>query len=284
MPDIEQKPEFTGFIGNFVLTPENYYSDEANKRFLSNSLFKSLYGYPAHPHPCQAAAVYGGKETTEALLVGSYMDAWFESTNAFEDFCREHENQIYTKSGKTKYKFIIDADNAINRVRKDKTFMRFMGGSHQTVLTGTIAGHPFKIKMDAYHPGEMIVDLKYVKSSMPVWNEVLKQRVSFIEDYGYTIQGAIYQEVEYQNSGKKLPFYIAYVTKDAEPDFGVVQIPQELLDEALEFVKINLTAKPYQSILMAPKACGRRSCPYCRKNKKLSGPMDWKTFTEYIAS
>ena len=54
----------------FVLTPENYYSAEANKRYLSNSSFKSLYGYPGSPWPCEAAALYGPSEFSEALLVG----------------------------------------------------------------------------------------------------------------------------------------------------------------------------------------------------------------------
>lgn len=265
----------------FVLTPENYYSDEANKLFLSNSLFKAVYGHPAHPHPCEAAAIFGPRLESEALLVGSYVDAWFEGPDSFKQFCEENESKIMQKSGKSKYKFILDADAAIARVSRDATFMRYMGGEHQAVMTGTIADHDFKIKMDAYHRDEMIVDLKYVKSSGQDYCEALKKRTTFIESYGYFIQGAIYQEIVWQNTGKRLPFYIAYITKDAIPDFGVVEIPQELLDEALEFVKLNLTAKPFSVIKANPRRCNRRSCPYCRDLKQLSGPISYEDFEKY---
>lgn len=270
--------------GAFVLTPENYYSDEANKRYMSNSLFKAIYGHPGDPHPCQARALFGDRIETQALLIGSYVDAFFEGPQAFEDFCNEHKEQLWKKSGKEKYQFVLDADKAIERVKKDDIFMSYMGGNHQTVMVGVIAGQPFKIKMDAYHPGDKIVDLKYVKSSAVAWNPVFKRHVTFIEDYGYVIQGAVYQEVEYQNSGKRLPFYIAFITKDSTPDFGVVEIPQSMLDEALEFVKIHLTAAPYSAIVANPKACGRRSCPYCLDLKKLKGAISYQEFELYAAS
>lgn len=265
----------------FILTNENYYSDEANRRYMSNSRFKDIYGHPGDPHPCQMKAIYGTKDDTEALLVGSYVDSWFEGPQAFDDFCKEHQEQIMQKSGKQPYKFIVTADNAIAKVKKDKTFMFYMSGDHQTIMTGEIAGQPFKIKMDSYKKGEMIVDLKYVKTAGTSWNDAFRRHVTFIESYGYIIQGAIYQEIEYQNSGTRLPFFIAYITKEDDPDFGVVRIPQVKLNEALEYVKLQLTAKPYQAILAKPKACGRRSCPYCRSTRKLSGYMSWTEFQSY---
>lgn len=268
----------------FVLTNDNYYSAEANELYLSNSLFKSVYGHPAHPHPCEAAAIYGERVESEALLVGSYVDAYFEGPESFKKFKEENAAKIMQKSGKAPYKFITDADAAILRASRDKVFMEYMSGEHQTIMTGVIADHAFKIKMDAYHPGKKIVDLKYVKSAAEDYNDDLKKRVTFIENYGYFIQGAIYQEIVYQNIGVRLPFYIAYITKDAVPDFGVVEIPQDKLDEALEFVKLNLTAKPFKVLKANPRACHRRSCPYCRDLKTLTGPMSYKDFETYAAT
>lgn len=268
----------------FVLTTENYYSDEANRRYMSNSLFKSVYGHPAHPHPCEAAALLGPRAESEALLVGSYVDAWFEGPDSFEKFKEENFSRIMQKSGKQPYKFITDADAAICRVSRDPVFMEYMGGLHQVVETGMIADHPFKIKMDSYHPDDKIVDLKYVKSAADEYCEPLKKRATFIETYGYYIQGAIYQEVMYQKTGKRLPFFIAYITKEAIPDFGVVEVAQSSLDEALEYVKLSLVAKPYRLIEANPKACGRRSCPYCRDMRALQGPMSYDSFEQYAAT
>ena len=270
--------------GPFVLTPKNYYSDEANRLYLSNSLFKAAYGHPAHPHPCEAAAIFGPKPESEALLVGSYVDAYFEGPDSFKEFCEQNADKIMQKSGKAKYKFILDADAAIARASRDDVFMRYMGGEHQAVMTGRIADHDFKIKMDAYHPDEMIVDLKYVKSSGEDYIEALKKRGTFIESYGYFIQGAIYQEIVYQNTGKRLPFFIAYITKETVPDFGVVEVPQDKLDDALEYVRLCLTAKPFSVLRANPGRCNRRSCAYCRDLKKLSGPISYEDFEQYAAT
>lgn len=267
----------------FVLTDENYYSDEANDRYMSNSTFKKVYGHPAHPHPCEAAAIYSKTPETEALIVGSYVDSYFEGADAHAKWKEENAKKILQKTGNKPYKFITDADKAIARVVKDKVFMKFMSGETQRIMTGTISGQPFKIKMDSYHEDEMIVDLKYVKGVGNEYNEHLKRRLTFIEDYGYYIQAAIYQEIVYQNTGKRLPFFIAYITKEAIPDFDVVQLSQEKMDEALEFVKINLIAKPYAMIKANPKACGKRSCPYCRDLKVLTGPKTYEEFETIVA-
>jgi len=266
---------------NFVLTDANYYSSEANKRYMSNSLFKAVYGHPAHPDACQAAALLGPKPESEALLVGSYVDAYFEGEDSFEDWKNEHKDQITMKSGKSYYKFITDANDAIKRVAKDDLFMHFMDGDHQAIMTGEIAGQPFKVKMDAYHPGEMIVDLKYVKSAGSEYNPTLGKQVTFIESYGYFIQGAIYQEIVRQNTGDRLPFYIAYITKESETDFDVVKLPQDKLDEALDYVKSNLIAMPYEFIKKNPKACGKRTCAYCKRLKVLVAPKEYSDFEMY---
>lgn len=265
----------------FVLTPENYYSDQANSLYLSNSLFKSLYGFPGDPYPCEAAALLGPRVQTEALLIGGYVDAAFESDQALKDFVENNKTDLMLKSGKGFYKFVTDADKAIARAKQDPVFMSFLSGQHQAVMTGVIAGVPFRIKMDDYQPGVRITDLKYVKSAADSYNEALRRRVTFIEDYGYDIQGAIYQEVVWQNTRKRLPFYIAYITKEEVPDIGVVEIPQQMLDEALETVKLSLGARPVQAIRKSPRACGRRSCTWCRGQKTVSGPMAWDEFMAY---
>ena len=265
----------------FILTPENYYSSQANSLYLSNSMFKALYGIPGDPYPCEAAAMYAPKEYSEALLAGSYVDAAFESDDAFARFKEEHEAELLQKSRKAYYKFVTDADIAICRAKRDATFMSYLDGDHQKVMVGVIGGAAFKIKMDDYKEHVRITDLKYVKSAQESYNEHLRRRVTFIENYGYAIQGAIYQEIVAQNTGERLPFYIAYITKEDCPDFGVVEIPQDVLDEALEFVKLQLAARPIAEIRKSPRPCMRRSCAWCRDQKVLKGPYTWDEFQAY---
>lgn len=265
----------------FVLTPENYYSDTANRLYMSNSAFKAVYGYPGAPYPCEASALFAPSVETEALLIGGYVDAAFESDAALDAFKKDRADALLMKNRKDYYKFVKDADVAITRAKMDPVFMSYLGGQHQAVLTGEIAGHPFRIKMDDYQPGVRITDLKYVKSAGESYNEFLKRRVTFVEDYGYHIQGAIYQEVERQNSGIRLPFYIAYITKEDAPDFGVVQVPQDMLDDALEYVKLSLSSRPMAQVRLAPKSCSRRSCAWCRGQKSLTAAMTWAEFEAY---
>jgi hypothetical protein len=269
----------------FALTNDNYYSDAANKVFMSNSLFKAVYGTPVHPYPCEDAAINGPKAESEALLIGGYVDSWFEGQAAFDTFKADHENQLMMKSGKDYLKFVRDADEALEKVSKDPMFMDFAKkGSHQTIMVGKIAGQAFKIKMDAYHPNDKIVDVKYVKNADMVWNDVKKERITFIEDYGYDIQGAIYQEIVYQNTGKKLPFYIAFITKERdESDFDIVNVDQRRLDEALEFVKMQLIARPYANVLAAPHKCGRKKCPWCKAKKIITAPKSYDEFIKYCS-
>lgn len=281
MGQIETMNPETGTAEPFVLTPENYYSDAANKLYMSNSTFKAVYGYPGAPYPCEAAALFAPSVETEALLIGGYVDAAFESDAALDAFRNDRADALMLKNKKGYYKFVTDADKAIARAKMDPVFMSYLGGQHQAVLTGEIAGHLFRIKMDDYQPGSRITDLKYVKSAAESYNEFLKRRVTFVEDYGYHIQGAIYQEIERQNSGIRLPFYIAYITKEEVPDFGVVQVPQDMLDDALEYVRLSLSSRPMAQVHTAPRSCGRRSCPWCRGQKSLPAAMTWPEFEAY---
>ena len=268
----------------FVLTADNYYSDAANQIYMSNSLFKSIYGSPTHPIACPDAAINGPKLESEALLIGGYMDSYFEGQVSFNAFKKDHEAQLMMKSGKDYLKFVKDADAAIEKVKKSQIFMDYAAkGDHQTIMVGTIAGQDFKIKMDAYHPNDKIVDVKYIKSADLVYNDVRKEKITFIEDYGYDIQGAIYQEIVYQNTGKRLPFYIAYITKEQEPDFDIVEIPQKMLDAALEYVKMKLTVTPYANIKAAPASCGRKKCKWCLSKKQIAAPKNFDEFVKYCS-
>ena len=97
--------------------------------------------------------------------------------------------------------------------------------------------------------------------------------MSFIEAWGYDIQGAIYQRIEQIYSGRTepLPFYIVAVTKEKVPDVDVIQIPQHVLDTALKLVEAKIDR--FDLIKMGeiePERCEK--CEYCRKTKILTEP------------
>ena len=238
---------------------KNYFSPNNNRKYCGASQFKAFLRCPA-----KAMAELNGEwseEDSTALLVGSYVDAFFEGT--LDQFKAEHP-EILKKDGTLKAEY-VKADEIIERVSRDELFMRYMSGRKQVIKTGAIEGVPFKIKMDSYHKGKAIVDLKVIKDFEPLWNEEKGIREDFIQYWGYDIQAAIYQAIE----GKKLPFYLCAVTKEKHPDFEIIQIPQTWIDSAMAIIKneIGIIDAYKRGEIEAPR-CGK--CAYCRETKKLS--------------
>lgn len=240
-----------------MLTDANYFSAESQQHYMGASQFKAF-------RKCEAAALAELRgeykpEPTTALLVGSYVDAWFDG--ALEDFCARHL-EILKKDGTLKAEY-MQADRIIQRINRDPMFCDYMSGEKQRIMTGEIDGVPYKIKMDSYSAGERIVDLKVVRDFKSVWTP-LSGRITFIEAWGYDIQGAIYQAIE----GNGLPFYIAAVTKEREPDIAIIQIPQRHLDAAMEIVRnesghFALVKRG----IVPPIRC--EHCDYCKATKVL---------------
>ena len=262
-------------MAEIVLSDENYYSEEANRRYMSASQYKQFAGTMGMSH-CEFKAMEEMegrwiREATTPMLVGSYVDAYFEGT--LEKFKNENP-QIFTQKGTLRAEF-KKAEEIIERVERDKYFMAAMSGQKQVIMTGKLFGAEWKIKMDSYTPGESIVDLKVVKAVHG------KDAFTWVKDYGqtyfalvwgYDIQGAIYQEIVRQNTGEKLPFYLACVTKQDEPDIEIIQITQNYLDMALSQVEANMPrVLRVKNKEEEPDRCG--FCDCCRKNKVLTGPI-----------
>lgn len=242
------------------LNRNNYFSLQAQIEYMGVSQFKAF-------GQCEAAALAEIKgqwqqPKTTALLVGSYVDAYFEGSL---DLFKAENAEIFTQKGELKAPY-KQADEIIARVERDKFFMRFMDGEKQVIRTGEIDGVPIKIKIDVLHP-KMIVDLKVMKDFKPMWKD--KQLLTFAEAWGYDLQGAVYQAIE--GSGK--PFIIAGVTKEAVPDIALYKVPQEFMDERLKYFKSRL--KHYADIkkgLIEPIRC--EHCDYCKATKVLSQVVD----------
>lgn len=257
-----------------ILTAENYFSKEAEKEFLSVSQYKKFAGCLGRLG-CEAKAMAELKgeweeEKSTALLVGSYVDAHFEGTL---DLFKAQHPEVFTKQGMLKAEY-RRAEEVINRMERDPYFMAHMSGEKQVIMTGELFGARWKIKMDSYFPGKLIVDLKCMKSLGERFYNADYGNMDFVRNWGYDIQGAIYQEIVRQNTGDKLPFKIAAASKEEYPDIDVVQVEQSLLDAALAEVEKNVS-----NILSLKKGeydpvrCEKRDCNYCKHTKILTNSI-----------
>ena len=164
------------------------------------------------------------------------------------------------------------ANDMIERVKRDPLMMAFMTGEKQKILTGELFGVPWKIKMDFYEKDGCITDLKTVKDFGDVYEEGFGRR-SWIEAWGYDIQGAIYTRIEQIATGRPepLPFYIAAVTKEKIPDIKLIQIPDHILEAALHIVEAKIERFDLiKSGDVEPIRCER--CDYCKMTKTLKYP------------
>lgn len=255
------------------LNDQNYYSAAMNQAYCSASQYLDFVGRPAIPG-CEAramAALRGEyqQETSKAMLIGSILDSLWEGCTVEELVDRFPD--CVSSRGATKGQIKTEYYQAIQlyeRSAKDPMFCKYMAGEKQTILTGTIADLPFKIKMDSFHPGVAIVDLKTTQDSHPLhryYDRMTGERLPFFLWWGYQTQLSIYREVVRQNTGDTLPCFIAAIDKKPHPRPEIIQLDDALLDEALETVKQNC-----QKIIMLkngeidPIRCDSDDCDYCR--------------------
>ena len=268
-------------MAQLKLTQDNYYSDEANWQYMSASQFKAF-------RKCEAAAMAElrsewGRKNTTALLVGSYVDAHF--SGEMEQFKAKHP-EIFKKDGTLKADF-LQAQKIVERLEADELARMLLSGRHQTIKTGKIAGVWYKTKSDSVltarqveaickrfpeirelvpFGGAMIVDLKCMRSFDDIWDDSLCEKVTFVEFWGYDIQGAIYQAVD----KRQLPFVIVGATKEEEPNIDAMYIPDTDLEFAL--AEVEELSPRYAAIKQGkiePVGCGK--CAYCLSKKRLSG-------------
>ena len=277
-------------MGLPVVTAENYFSPEMNMAYMGSTQFKAF-------DRCEAAALaevrgeYAPAAST-ALLVGGYIDAYF--SGELPVFQAQHP-EIFKRDGGLKAEY-VHAQDVIARMEADELYMLLMSGKKQVILTGEIAGVPFKVKIDSLLDAgtsrriverfpEMaevmgmcdgaLVDQKVMRDMKGIWSEEEHTKVSFVQFYGYDIQGAIYQAIE----GHMLPFLLAVGTKEDAPDIDVKYIPDGEL--AAKLAEVEDRAPRYQAIKegkIVPRRCEK--CAYCRMTKKLCRATDYREMGE----
>lgn len=260
------------------LTKSNYYSHDTDFQYMSFSVFKDF-------EKCEAATLAklkGDWEPTsnpEPLLVGNYVHSYFESPEAHQEFVEANKSEMISTRGKTKgqlkssYKV---ADDMIKALSEDDFFNYvYMPGEKEVIVTGELFGHQWKGKIDSLCLDRgYFCDLKTVDDfHKGHWNPELRQKVNFVEDRGYHMQAAIYQELIRQTFDVDCQPYIFGVSKQPIPDKIAISFDgdgQFLMQSALE--KIKTDQDRFWRVLMGeepPKACGK--CEYCRQGKQLAG-------------
>lgn len=250
-----------------ILTAENYYEQD---EYMSVSAFKKM-------KKCEVDGLLPFEESSTAMLIGSYVDSYVEGT--LEQFKTEHP-EIYSTRGKTvgelKADFLL-AEEICKFISQDEVLQQFLSGEKQTIMTGTIANIPFKIKMDSYSPHIAINDLKVMATITNNNGEFY----DFISKWGYDIQLACYQEIVYQNTGEKLPCYICAVTKESPTNSAVIFIPQYVLDKALYTVTQELPhLYAVKQGLVEPVGCGK--CKACIQSRKETPLISMEDFVDFL--
>lgn len=255
------------------LTKDNYFTKKANTEFWSVSQFKTF-------KDCEARAIaelngeYVRPETKD-LLIGSYVDAYF--SGELDAFIGNHPELFNKRTGELKVDY-QRCDEIIHVAEFDPMFMDYMNGDKQVIMTGELFGVQWKIKVDVLHD-DKIVDLKVMRDMLPIFKD--GERKTFIDAWGYDIQGFIYKEIVKANTGKDLDFFLAVVTKERTPDHEVIHIPDYRLNSAGEMVKHYI--ERYDKVkrgIEEPTKCG--VCDWCRSQKKLVRPLEYSELIERL--
>lgn len=251
------------------LTAKNYYSPEANAAYWSASFVKGMMDCPAR-QLAELRGEYTRPEST-ALLVGNYVDSYFEGKKEHDAFIKAHPEIFNSRTGELKADY-RKADEMIARCESDPVFMAYLTGKRQAIFTGEIDGIPFKCKMDFYDKGKRIVDFKTVRDFEPVYSAEYGT-LSFAHAWNWPLQLGIYRHL----SGEDIPCYLACVTKQDEPDIGIFEVTEEDMAVDMRMLRGNLPRwDAMRHGIIEPERCEK--CAYCRRTRKLTGAVLLNSF------
>ncbi|CAH1205799.1 hypothetical protein PAECIP111893_02422 [Paenibacillus plantiphilus] len=263
------------------LTADNYYSQEANLEYMSVSQFKDFDRCEA-----QAMAKLSGEYAEpkgDCFLIGSYVGAVIEGNGALERFISENP-QAFSSRGPTKGELKSDykhADKMVESLQSDPVCRQMLEGDKEVIITGELYGTLWKAKLDVHNPDEgRIVDLKTAeKLRKAYWMD--GERVSFVENFRYTLQMAVYTELERIAYGRFdiLEPLIVAVSKEDVPDKAVICFDEETMQTELMKVeaklpRILLVKEGFEE----PRRCEK--CRYCRQTKQVTGLIHYLDLLE----
>ena len=247
------------------LDESTYYSPEMNQKYFSASQIKAF-------KRCEASALAEirceyVRPMSQALLMGQYVDEAL--TGDLNAWLLAHP-EVCKRDGTLKAEF-IQAQEMVDRAQSDPIFMDYLSGEPQKIVTAKLFGEfLFKAKYDVFRR-DRIVDLKTVKDMSPMYMPG-QGRVDFATAWDWPLQMAIYQEIYFRRYGKRLPCYLAVITKETPSDLAVIEIEQERIDAELAWLKNAMPRiEAIKAGIIEPERCGH--CAYCRATKRLTGAI-----------
>lgn len=259
-----------------TLTPTNYYDIATDWQYMSPTWFKKFLA-------CEAEALAELKQIWKpdsdpiALVVGNWLHSYFESKEAHEKFKDEHPEAISSRGptkGQLKSNFKL-ADRMIETLDQDEDFKNFYQGDKEVIVTGEIGGYPWKGKIDCLNLKHgYFADLKTTADIYKgYYNEETHEREPFVYAYNYQLQMAVYQELIKQQFGVDCKPYIVAVSKQANPDKQVIDLPAYRLENAM--TQILDAQEHIQRVITGeevPTRCDH--CDYCRSTKHLDNVVN----------
>lgn len=261
------------------LNRKNYFSKEAEVLYLGSTSFKAWDIFHTSTEAfgnlieggCEARelAITKGeyeKPSKDAFLLGNYVHSW--SSGDLKDFLLEHP-EMFKKDGSLYAKFSV-GDAMINCLKNDSLVQKFREGAEkEQIFTGEIAGVPFKIQVDILNIEKgYFADIKTTdKLRKTYWKD--GKKCTFIDNYDYKLQFAIYAEILEQNLklGHYLEPYVIAVDKQEIPNHEVIDMGTDFIEEKLEYIKAKL---PHIIAVRngIEEAIPCEECAYCRSKKE----------------
>lgn len=257
---------------SLTLNQQNYHSNEMNKQYMSVSQFKNFMECEA-----KAMAKLSGayqEPSSNALIVGSYVHAALESEEAFLQFIEENNGSIFKPRG-GKYSDFELADKMIEVLKNDRFAMFALEGEKEQIYTAHLFGTDWKIKVDSInHQRRTFTDIKTTQDlHKRYWSTKYDEWVSFVEEWDYVLQMAVYRRVLQENLGYSYTPYMAAVSKENIPNKAVLHFDESRYEFEYEYLEMKMErVLDVKSGKLEPHRCEK--CNYCRSTKALKDTME----------
>lgn len=251
-----------------ILTPENYFSIEADKEYISVSQYKNF-------KTCEAKAMHDLKEKDATYKTAFLEGQLFENLVAGDPklFMAQHPEMISTRGSttgqlKSEFQKVVKAAEKFNSQKFFRDIIKKC--EKQVILTGVIDDVPIKCCLDLFDRETFsIYDIKCMKDFNEQWNKEEKKYIPWYYSWGYVLQLAVYRLIVKQNFNSE-PKEVALLaaSKEETPDIQALKFDEYLLGLELEEFKNNI--KHYDNLkkgIEKPVACG--VCQFCKQHKTI---------------
>lgn len=251
------------------LTKENYFSKEADLKYMSVSQWKLF-------NECSAKAYATIHEMEDATFKSAFLEGHFFEELVAGDaklFLAQHPEMISSRGAtagqlKSEFKIVLNAAEKFNNQKFFKDIINKC--EKQVILTGKINDVEVKCCLDLFDKAtNSIYDIKCMKDFKEQWSSADKRYIPWYYHWGYVMQLAVYREIVRQNFGEPKEIGLLAATKETIPDIQANAFRNDLLDLELDIFKSKI--KYFNDIKngkIEPVPCN--TCDYCKSNKEIT--------------